>query len=1484
MVVGAFAAMAPAPGATSAVGGRDSDSTRAYDGGMVSLLDSQMEGQETLRPEGTLFAGYDPAMSGVIAEDNPVQAAPSQQTESGGRIEVTDVQPAQGTRAPGSVDAGGPYGGPDTYEGTELTFTATVDDPVLIFFRWDIDCDGMWDTGWRLSVTMSDSITIEVNDDLYCDISVEAWDGISMTTEIISGDVMGGWTSFQTYVYPRINGYQFIAKQDLTINSLGWYRASYSLPYRRLILWDFDTQTEVAICTPPNVAFSWNWCSIAPVTLGQGKKYIMGMDKLYEGYPYYIPITSWANIDADTDEYELLCRSMRWIYDGYGMPNYGCYVDYHVLLDFTWMWTKTVLETVSDTAFAEVNNVAPIVYNVQTNPSVAYEGTSTGFTVQFEDPGLDDDWWYKWHWGDGTETDWMPIKKLGGGAAVLILHTHVAGDMDSWLPAFRTQCGAYCYQIDERRYGPYGSPANTAVPYEEMLLYDVVIVSGNYIIPVGTAHAQGDELADYMDTGGNVITMEFSVSTSGGQPTEVGGRFVDDEYTPVEPGPILFTWGGGIGTIYEPGHQLFDGVGSLDGMYKGTYNDVTTGATRIADWNSGQILAAEKENPVVANGAIAFTLNWSPISGAQTGDHQQAVVNTVMYVTGNVMPYKLTQPITTNEAMHMFMDDHPETASPFDDVTVRVQIKDDDHEMLKGGYSDLLEEDFSGYNYPGKPPGWISSPGYGGDSWRIFIDPYLATGPAYRQWYTYMYYQPFAYLWSPSIDTTGAPWVQATLSFTYSWYTLTSYPQYDRFGWLNMSADGGATWTNLLLLEREDGMSGYTPVDFSVDVLWAMGNPDVQLKWTVYRAYMYAYYWWAIDDIKVEAAWGTVKFGLGETSGTVSIINVEPTVHMGPTSGEITESGIFDFNGYKIKDPALWSPTEWFAYKWNFDDGLETDWIYKGSLTPPKLRILFMHSFDSAGTGSYASTVKSMLESLDLVEYVEFWNFVSIQESPSLSYMLDFDVLMWGANYAYVAGWFDALKREMGDNMADYLDLGRGGVLTTMAALDLNNGADYFALMGRYIDDGYAPFEICNEIFSSTQMDVPVHYPDHQMVKDKYVIEDIGSPSGPHTGNCDANPGAIRVASWTDGAAAIGANEIWNGARTGHFGSYPFFATGQVGEFFRNAIAWIFGQGIPTDDIFPVSHQYGDNGIYNVDITLIDDDMGWAWDLGANEPVAVQGYPQTESHYVVPISVDNVDPTLHAMRAYTEVELCIRMTGNKGNMATITLIGSDGTFATATAVRVPGNPAIACLDPMEIEMSMGTTYEVSIFYDPADDDGANPVWTFSAEFPQGKVKELKTEFHSEDGPTTLTIGNKAFKRMAIGAPIDFEAFADDPGSDDLAFVWVWGPEGIGGLGYDIHIYAHPGWLYAETAYANPADLLFLEPDFDKALNDVRSPEFDPIVVTDKATHVFSEDMFGNGPTTPWYVYLLVMDDDVDDDYPSLYGHPGVDMDFLVLDW
>ena len=82
-------------------------------------------------------------------------------------------------------DPGGPYSG---IESARIDFKATVDDPALIFFRWDLDGDGTWDTDWRLAVDMVDEISKVYGDDFHGDILVDFWDGVATKTILVDGE------------------------------------------------------------------------------------------------------------------------------------------------------------------------------------------------------------------------------------------------------------------------------------------------------------------------------------------------------------------------------------------------------------------------------------------------------------------------------------------------------------------------------------------------------------------------------------------------------------------------------------------------------------------------------------------------------------------------------------------------------------------------------------------------------------------------------------------------------------------------------------------------------------------------------------------------------------------------------------------------------------------------------------------------------------------------------------------------------------------------------------------------------------------------------------------------------------------------------------------------------------------------------------------------------------------------------------------------
>jgi hypothetical protein len=1449
MVVGAFAVMVPAPGTDTAVGGRNPIDTRAMTGEAISAFDAFSNEQETLQTEQTVDEiDYEPLFS-EVTDDSPVQT-----NDGSSHITLTKVVNDEGSRAPG-VDAGGPYGGPDVYEGTTITFTATADDPTLIFFRWDFNNDGVFETPWRLSLTMSDTIDWYFDDDYFGDIVVEAWDGVSTSTIVHSGNNLDEWNSVQWLIYPATIGWQFRAKKDLTITHLGFYTYGYYFSYRQLILWDVASQTQLRSCTPSFSYYSWRWCAISPVTLTLGDEYVMSIWKRYNYYPY-LAGTNWANVETDTDYIEISEFVYKWYPFGYPGGSGGSQV--MPLLDFRWQWVEIVPLSESDTAPLEVVNAAPDVFNVQTSPPMAYEGGQTAFTGQFTDRGLGDEWEYRWDFGDGEFSDWRSVRRFDGGANVLILHSWSARIDTNILPYLQDACGPFCLTLDTWDFYLDGG----APTLEFMNQYDVILAGGNYIVPAGIT--VGNLLADYMDDGGNVV-----VSWGFIDPRIGGGRFFSDDYSPVPTSYVSFN-SVSVGTIYVPGHPILSGVSSVTTARKHAGSSITPGTTRIADWTDGSVALAEKENPNVPNGALAVASTHWPTVEYNSGDWALLTVNAFRYASQQPDPVPRTMPFTTDPISHVYKDDQPTTTSPSDDVVVRLEVRDDDHGKVVGDFEEVFSEDFSGCYYPSWPSGWYASPSYG---FRCYYSSYLAQ-PSYAAviWYYYNDYST-SYLYSPSFDMSTKPYAQAALSFDHYWWADWSGATQD--GYVEVSIDGGVTWTTIIEFHHND--PGEEVASHEANMHFAAGEPDVRIRLRFVSGFDWT---WHVDNLVVEAAAGEPIWGLGEASGVVTIVNVEPTVHNGPTSGQMTESGVFDFFGYKIQDPALWEPTEWFAYQWDFDDGTGSDWIYKGSLAPPQLDILVMHSW-----GGELSSFQNAFESLDLVGNVEYWDFFSTQSAPSLSYMLDFDVLVWASNWAWLAGWWTALKREMGDAMADYMDLQRGGVITMMATYDLSSFyGDVFALVGRYVDDDYGAFEQLIYPFGAGNLG-EIHYPDHPVIKGKYEVQTLTSALI-HSGNLDTTDGGTRLASWSDGGAAIGVKELANGMRSVNYGGFGD-TSGDYSGFLRNALAWVYGPYIPNDDIFPMSHQYGDNGVYNVDIMLIDDDMGWTWDMGANAPVADMSYPQTMTHYIVPITVDNVDPMINtqSIEVYIPAQFCLRVSGTEWHRVSMTAL-VDGTYVDDVVLeRQPGDPNDQALCTMvKVDLSVPHLYSYVLDYIPFQGmSGSNPSWVIISPWrdpitPGHGSVTYKHDFETNDPSTwNVQMDLPTLKNDLLdsghGAEIAFEASAFDYGTDDLAFVWIWGDTSP----YGIHVHHNNGMPVSDGINTNPEDVGFSEPWFDFGLNDARSPQGTTNFRTrDIAYHMFEEGYY-------YYVTLIVMDDDVNDPYASPYGHPGIDMEFIDLD-
>ena len=1453
-------------GPTGDIGTRD-DGTSA----LVNLAGSNMneEQEDNLPMEAT-----DSQPNGEQGTDEPDLLTEGQKRQessgNGGNMITTRVvqEEPSGTRGPG-IDAGGPYGGPSCFEGTcMIHFEITSDDPSLIFFRWDWNNDGVADTAWLTSMTYDKSYS----DNYYANVRAEGWDGISMKTVTIYGNTWGeSGAYYYGFTYSNI-GWRFLAKQNMDVVSLGLFFYTYAFASGwSLKLWAFNTQTELGTCTPSPMptTYSWYWCSLPTVvSLAGGTEYLVSghknSDSSSSGY--------WTAYRDLTVTFEKV--SFMGMYYATGQPKrfpstlYNSGTTYEPMIDFIWRQSKQIEFTYEDTAFVDVNNVSPDVYDVVQDPTPGLEGSPIKVTATMNDPGIDDTWQYRWQLPSGAYTAWTPVKKYSGGASVLLYHT--ATGMDSYINAFRAgiiaQCGEFCVRVDPYNFG------TTQMTLSQMMAYDVVWVdtySGT--TPSGT----GDLLADYMDAKGNLGSGGVIVNGRGPYNSgiwQITGRYFTDQYSPLPYGVSQWLYKN-IGTIYVPGHPIMDGVTAVSAYPHSRILSTNPGAARIVDWTDGAILLATKENPKVSNGARAVAMpwrSWSSPDGTCNGDCIKIVVNAIKWASRQPDPVPLSMPLQLPWDQITLKDDYPETTSPQDYMPVRVQVKDDDYLGSEGISTDVLYQDFqkgtcTATTFPG---GWTKSP-TGTTGWRCMTISVWSSLGAYNS-YSYSGYGTWSYLYSPIFSMTGVTYNNASLRWRNYW--VANYASGTQDGYVELSADGGATYPYVLAEFHHLNPA----TENKYHELSLMGYPLTDTMKVRFRFYNNNDYYWGVDNVKV--ALRSLRFidtGLGEITGMILIANVPPSIIGGPTSAVREESQDVLFSGMEISDPALMESTEWFAYKVDFDDGAPAKWIYKGVMAPPKQDILILHHMCTSGNTCASYTViANMLLSMDLTGSVTPYNWFESLSAPSLAYMMQFDVILYGGEWAYNGNpQYDAARVVIGNNLASYLDAHGGGVVTFMATFDLSSAyGDLFSLLGRYIDQDYGPFDKAIYPFSNANLGV-IHYPEHPVMKG---VRDVTSGTI-HSGNLPSTIGGLRLASWNDGGAAIGVKDVNNdGRRSCAINAYtPLYAGADAAKLLRNCVGWVIG-GIPGPEIPPMTHIWGDNGLYNVDFAVIDDDMGWTWDVIDNMPVADPRYPQTLSHRYVRVSVSNVDPTIQSTAAYTQVRLCIRMAGNKGNDATLTVMGTDGSYYTVTTTRVPGNPAIGCLPSIKFDMTIDTEYQLDIAYDPTGDDGANPEWIFQGSFPGGKIKELRHTFNSGDGPQVWTIGNKEFKRLAIGSPLTFEAMASDPGSDDLAFAWVWTDL----TPYDIRIYAHPGF-YIGTATSDKMDKLpFWEPKFDYYTNDKRSPEYDPIRANDKTTHTFAESQM------PYFLYvtLIVMDDDVIDPYSSPYKYSGMDIEMIPIDW
>jgi hypothetical protein len=412
---------------------------------------------------------------------------------------------------------------------------------------------------------------------------------------------------------------------------------------------------------------------------------------------------TWNEYDLDLDDDGALSYvGYRYYYNG-GFPRYGPYQNYAPCVDLGYYWTETTPNVIEDTPDVWVDNVAPIPMFADATPDVGTEGTPVTFTGALYDPGSADTWEYRWDFGDGEVSDWMPVRLIGGTGSVLILHSwQLSWYGQTCIDDITAALGGFAEVVDTFDFGPVGE--NKAPELSLLMDYDVVLVSMDYFIfDLSIENDLGDVLADYSDLGGGVVPMCFAGNSY--IYSQIRGRWMSQGYNVLSYAGNQFSTVE-IGAVYEPDHMIMNGIEEFESGVRHTTSTAAPGATVIADFTGGYKLAAvTNENHHVPGGGRIAQLNFFPWIGSLGGLlDMQMVANALMWASGEAYYYSM--PIQLDPVEHTYVDDHPEHITPSDDIIAKLEIRDDDHGKVVplGGLQEIIPKQKFDGTFP--PAGW----------------------------------------------------------------------------------------------------------------------------------------------------------------------------------------------------------------------------------------------------------------------------------------------------------------------------------------------------------------------------------------------------------------------------------------------------------------------------------------------------------------------------------------------------------------------------------------------------------------------------------------------------------------------------------------------------------------------------------------------------------------------------------------------------------
>ncbi|TET90026.1 MAG: PKD domain-containing protein [Methanomassiliicoccales archaeon] len=189
-----------------------------------------------------------------------------------------------------------------------------------------------------------------------------------------------------------------------------------------------------------------------------------------------------------------------------------------------------------------------------------------------------------------------------------------------------------------------------------------------------------------------------------------------------------------------------------------------------------------------------------------------------------------------------------------------------------------------------------------------------------------------------------------------------------------------------------------------------------------------------------------------------------------------------------------------------------------------------------------------------------------------------------------------------------------------------------------------------------------------------------------------------------------------------------------------------------------VSHTWIDDFDGEIGLRVTDDDGGVGIDTSH---VLVKNVPPTVTLEVLPVDVD----------------VSIRIAGEKWHDVSIELYEDGVLVANGSLIRYPGSPNDQMLTLTHLDADISKKYSAIVRYTPEDDpvngqpSGANPCWII-LRFNDGQELWLHHTFNVQHEDTYIWEVDLTAAILSHG--ITFEATAYDPGADDLTFHWDFG--------------------------------------------------------------------------------------------------------------